>query len=174
VDVGCFEPIQFSNTFIFYQRGWHGLAIDANPTLEGKWAKTRPRDRFVNSGVAEASAELEYFRYEKFPACNGFGVKARPNLKANVTKVRCEPLAKLLDENLPPGTQIDLMSIDCEGMDLQALRSNDFKRFRPRVLLVEDDDKSAGSEIQHFCEGLGYNLYALCHRSKIFVSDRKD
>lgn len=170
VDVGCFEPIQFSNTFIFYQRGWRGLAIDANPALAPLWKKRRPRDTFINLGIAEQPSELEYFQYPQYPACNGFGVKKRPNLKCVTTRIRCEPLAQILSDHLPPNQQIDLMSVDCEGMDLQALRSSDFNRFRPRVLLIEDDDKSHASELQRYCESLGYKLHSLCHRSKIFTA----
>ena len=52
IDVGCFKPIQFSNTFIFFQRGWSGIATDANPAFEPLWKKVRPRDKFINSGVS--------------------------------------------------------------------------------------------------------------------------
>ena len=169
VDLGCFEPVQFSNTFIFYQRGWSGVAIDANAELKSAWQKKRPRDAFVHSGVAEQAAEFEYLRYAQFPACNGFGRKERPRLKAESIKVRCRPLCEILAEHVPAKTKIDFMSIDCEGMDLEALRSNDFERFRPAVLLVEDDFKAPDSEIQRYCESLGYRLHSMCHLSKIFV-----
>lgn len=171
VDIGCFEPIRFSNTYIFYQRGWRGLAIDANESLRGSWAAKRPRDRFVASGVAETAGELDYLNYGQFPACNGFGRKERPKLKATATKVGCRPLREILAESVPAGTKIDFMSIDCEGMDLEALRSNDFQRFRPAVLLVEDDSKTSDSEIQRHCELLGYRLHSMCHLSKIFVEN---
>lgn len=170
VDVGCFEPIQFSNTFIFYQRGWSGLAIDANASLQAAWRAKRPRDTFIHAGIAETPGELEYLSYEKFPACNGFGRKDRPRLKASASRVACRPLRDILREHLPANTKIDLLSIDCEGMDLEALRSNDFECFRPAVLLVEDDDKSPGSEIQRGCEALGYRLHSMCHLSKVFVT----
>jgi FkbM family methyltransferase len=170
VDVGCFEPIQFSNTFIFHQRGWSGLAIDANASLQPAWQAKRPRDTFIHSGVAEIPGDFEYLTYEKFPACNGFGRKERPRLKANATRVPCRPLRDILSERLPANTKIDLLSIDCEGMDLEALRSNDFDRFRPTVLLVEDDSKTPDSEIQRHCESLGYRLHSMCHLSKVFVS----
>ena len=52
VDVGCFEPVRFSNTYIFHQRGWSGIAIDANESLRSSWEQKRPRDRFIASGIA--------------------------------------------------------------------------------------------------------------------------
>jgi hypothetical protein len=31
VDVGAYHPFLFSNTYIFYLRGWRGINIDATP-----------------------------------------------------------------------------------------------------------------------------------------------
>ena len=46
-------------------------------------------------------------------------------------------MAALLDEFLPAGKTIDLMSVDVEGLDLDVLRSNNWERYRPTVLLIE-------------------------------------
>jgi hypothetical protein len=49
-------------------------------------------------------------------------------------------LAHLLEHHLPPGKPIDFMTVDVEGFDLQVLKSNDWARFRPAVVLFEDEE----------------------------------
>ena len=31
VDVGAFDPIKYSNTYLFYKKGWRGINIEPNP-----------------------------------------------------------------------------------------------------------------------------------------------
>src|SRR5690348_6806843 len=52
VDVGAFEPRQFSNTYFFYRRGWRGINIDATPGTVSAFNKLRPRDINVEAAVA--------------------------------------------------------------------------------------------------------------------------
>ena len=53
-------------------------------------------------------------------------------------KIRVQPLADILDEYLPAGQEIDLLNIDVEGLDLQVLKSNNWEKYCPNVILIED------------------------------------
>lgn len=44
VDIGALHPLRFSNTQIFYDRGWHGINIDATPGSMKLFNKVRPND----------------------------------------------------------------------------------------------------------------------------------
>jgi len=46
-------------------------------------------------------------------------------------------LTEILDKHLPVGVTIDFMTIDAEGFDHKIVCSNDWNRYRPRVVLVE-------------------------------------
>ena len=37
IDIRCNQPIDESNTYIFYKLGWKGLAIDGNAKFKKKW-----------------------------------------------------------------------------------------------------------------------------------------
>ena len=43
-------------------------------------------------------------------------------------------------------TEIDFMSLDLEGYELQAMRGMDFERFRPKYILIEARDLEAMEE----------------------------
>ena len=53
------------------------------------------------------------------------------------------PEAFSSSRSLPAGQAIDFLSVDCEGSDLGVLRSNDWDRFQPRVIAVEDWQKES-------------------------------
>jgi FkbM family methyltransferase len=177
VDIGCFHPVIYSNTYLFYRRGWSGICVDPSPTTAQEWRKQRPRDIMVTAGVGPTKASMLYFHFEDQPACNCL-VRKEERTQAEsirkpdrVSEIDVLPLAALLEQHVTIGRQIDLMSIDCEGLDFEVLKSNDFDRFRPRVLVVEDHDLSSTTDITRFMTSIGMRPVAQALISKIFVDD---
>ena len=66
VDVGANHERLHSVTRLFYERGWSGINIDANPTLIAEFAAERPKDTNVNVGVSSAQAESDAWRAREF------------------------------------------------------------------------------------------------------------
>src|SRR5262245_7117771 len=64
VDVGANEPVDGSNTWALYARGWSGIAIDPLPGVCAKFAAKRPRDVCLNVAVGDTDGELSYFLFE--------------------------------------------------------------------------------------------------------------
>jgi len=145
VDVGAHHPKRFSNTQLFYRRGWRGINIEPNPDGYASFQRHRKRDINLGFGVADQEAELVYYMFNE-PALNSFDralSDQRPNGRYRMIGTKTIPVKRLsdiLEEFLPPGTLIDFMSIDVEGLDLEVLKSNDWFRFRPACLLVEAID----------------------------------
>jgi len=61
------------------------------------------------------------------------------------------------------GWSIDLVSIDVEGMELDVLDGFSLERFRPRILLIEND-RPAGAAIEPYLATRGYRKF---HRQAI-------
>jgi len=179
VDVGAHHPKRFSNTFLFYKRGWCGINIDAMPGSMSKFNKTRPRDINLELGIGEQQGNLDYFVFNE-PALNGFSRDPSDERNEadsvyrieNVIKVDVLPLQQVLDNYLPAGQEIDFMSIDVEGLDFQVLKSNDWNKYRPKYVLVEILDSSLHeidqSDIGKFMLDMGYVLYAKCVHTVFF------
>lgn len=182
IDVGAFHPKLFSNTYLFYKRGWSGVVIEPRPGAGEAFMKVRPRDRFVGMGVALKKDVLEYMEFED-SATNTFSKKqADRNTKEAgrkfVRKVNLVvmPLRDILAINDMEGTSIDLMSVDVEGMDLPVLKSNDWSKFRPRILICEDLDfdldNPTKSAVMRYLSGLGYGLVDKTPFSLVFRDKR--
>jgi FkbM family methyltransferase len=167
VDVGAHHPSRFSNTYFFYLRGWRGINIDAMPGSMDAFREVRPEDINLECGVAEVAGRLTFYRFDE-PAVNSFSREVSEARAAeghfrliDRTEVPTRPLAEILSEHLSPGRPIDFLNVDAEGLDLEVLRSNDWSRFRPKVVVAEDIDvlmldDLGRSPIVEFLRGHGY------------------
>ncbi|MCJ0742378.1 FkbM family methyltransferase [Pedobacter montanisoli] len=72
-------------------------------------------------------------------------------------------LSSILDEHLPKGQSIDFLTIDAEGLDFQVLESNNWSKYCPKIVLVENElsiQEIIKADIDAFMEKQGYQLYA--------------
>jgi len=180
VDVGAHHPVRFSNTYMFYQRGWSGINIDAMPGSMMKFKKIRPRDINIESGVAGSSGILKYYCFNE-PALNTFdGAEAERKDKhpyhiVNTIDIGVERLDKILARYLPKGQTIDFMSIDVEGKDEEVLHSNDWTLYRPRIVLVETlrtDMLTLGEcSVVKFLASVGYKPVSKAYNTSFFIRE---
>ena len=153
VDIGAHDPIRFSNTKIFSDRGWRGINVDALPYAIDRFKKYRPNDINVNVGIGEEHGKLEYYTFNDH-AVNTFSKQFADKIIAEgafeflgVHEVSVITLKELLDAYLPPAQSIDFFTIDTEGLDLTILKSNDWTRYRPKYVLIEIHKEGRNYEI---------------------------
>ena len=180
VDVGAHHPVRFSNTYLFYKRGWRGINIDAMPGSMKKFDKVRPRDINIEYGVAGSSGRLMYHRFNE-PALNTFEAaeaerKNKPPYQLiDTVIVAVDRLDALLQKHLPTGQQIDFLSVDVEGKVEEVLRSNDWMRFRPRFILAETlrtDMLSLGEcPVVQFLRDVGYKPIGKAYNTSFFARE---
>ena len=183
VDVGAHHPLRFSNTHIFYARGWRGINIDAMPGSMCLFHKYRPRDINIECGVGEVETLLQYYMFNE-PALNGFSkslAQERHNATSNYHIVKTVPvqvkrLECILEERLGPSQEIDFLTVDVEGLDLEVLRSNNWNRYRPSYVLVEVLGSTL-SKIEHepisrFLVDQEYEVFAKCSQTVFFRRHR--
>ena len=179
VDIGAHHPKRFSNTYLFYKRGWRGINIDAMPSSMKLFDKKRPRDINLEMGIGTNVGELDYYVFND-PALNGFSKELSDQRHEadtayqvrEVIKVDVQPLSQVLDCHLNTNQEIDFMSVDVEGLDFDVLKSNDWSRYRPKFVLAEILGSSLHeieqSEIGQFMRDQNYVLYAKCMNTVFF------
>ena len=171
VDVGAHHPTRFSNTYLFYLRGWQGVNVDAMPGSMEEFRRLRPRDLNIEALISSKKEALKYFVFNE-PAmntCDPELARQRDGLEHfRITETRTiesQALGTVLAKSITPGQDIDFMSVDVEGLDLDVLKSNDWQRFRPTVILTEDYgvlsmEHALKSPIAGFLGEHGYVLFA--------------
>jgi hypothetical protein len=90
--------------------------------------------------------------------------KAKGIPEAQLRKIPVKTLRSILEQYVPKGKQIDLLSVDAEGLDLEVLRTNDWDIYRPKAILIEINHRLvpevlASPEHQYLTE-LGYHFMA--------------
>ena len=142
VDIGAHHPTRYSNTKLYSLAGWRGINVDASSDAIALFNRQRKRDINVNVGIGKEEGVLDYYRLSS-SAMNTFSKKFADEAIAagkkliEVVKVPVITMKTLLDKYLPKGQAIDFMTIDCEGLDLEILESNDWSQYRPEYILLE-------------------------------------
>jgi FkbM family methyltransferase len=173
IDIGAMHPYRFSNTAILSELGWSGVCIEPNPTLASLHEKYRPNAKVVQEAVDSSAGTLDLIVFPGHDALSTVNPEyAHVQEKLFNTgptsklQVNCRSLADILGSLDVPDV-IHFMDVDVEGHDLIVLRSNDWDRFRPEVILVEV--KNDESEIGNLLESQGYREYAHVSANKVYV-----
>jgi hypothetical protein len=170
VDIGAFHPVDISNTYYFYKKGWRGINVDATPGSMEIFRLVRPGDINLEIGIDENECERNFFLFDN-RALNTFtdeGVKfAKEHFNVEpykVVKTTFTTLEKLLDTYLPNSiSQIDFLSVDVEGADDLVLYSNNWVKYKPKVLCIErhmNYNEFKETELDRFLLALNYHFAA--------------
>lgn len=181
VDIGAHHPIRFSNTYRFYKRGWSGINVDAMPRSMRVFDTLRPRDKNIECVVSDKEEDVTFYEFNE-PALNTIEESvAREKSKIqgyfikSSFKLQSRRLSEILEENLPVGQHINFMSVDVEGADLKVLKSNDWSKYSPSVLIVEaigfDYENLFKSETIQYLKSKKYKIFSKLYNSVILVHE---
>ena len=182
IDVGAHHPKRFSNTYFFYKQGWCGINIDAMPDSMKAFDKVRPRDTNIEKPIFDKDQTLTYYAFNE-PALNGLSKrlsKERSGKNGYFIKftqnIETTTLENVLDKSLPKDQEIDFLSIDVEGLDFAVLKSNNFNKYRPKVILIEMLDSEnlidlESNKIAQYLKNINYSVYVKLINTVIFISN---
>lgn len=154
LEIGTNHPIARNNTYLAYINGSRGVLVEPNPYFCGLIAKLRTGDKFYNCGVSfDGSSEATYYDFGASSGVNTFSeevknyrLRMNPELKVErELKLPLRDVNELLQENYPNG-DLDLLSVDAEGYDLEIVKLVDFSRFRPKVIIAEIGGNTINSD----------------------------
>lgn len=143
VDIGAHHPVRFSNTYLLYQAGWHGINIDPLPGSMLLFDKMRSRDVNLELCVSGSEDPVKYYSFDE-PAYNTISAERAEEIIGKkysqlkqTWEIKSEPLWSIFSRCIPERQSIDLMTVDVETMELQVLKTNDWKRYIPKIIVME-------------------------------------
>jgi FkbM family methyltransferase len=184
VDIGAFSPILISNTYWFYQHGWQGINVEPFPSVIKNFNELRPRDINVSAAIGNKVGAQQYFTWGNSNLNTFSDEKAAEYIREgkvsgnpDMLEVEMISMETLFDRHLPRGRKIDFLSVDVEGMDLEVLSSNNWKKYRPELVAVELDPTDINEVVQSVLYAYmlenGYKLFYWMSPAIIFVNVRK-
>jgi FkbM family methyltransferase len=178
IDIGAFHPYKFSNSFLFYRKGWNGINIDASPGSMVAFNKLRPRDINIEAAISETPEELTYYYQGPESTMNTFSTDYLTQYKvedkvAQQLRITTQRLDGILEKHAT-GKEIHFMSIDVEGLELSVIRSSNWDKFRPWVVLLEsyehmDEENTYDVELKAHFATIGYRLICKTTTSILFM-----
>ena len=141
VDIGCNHPIKYNNTYLLYKRGWTGINVDLDSSSINDFNKLRPKDCNVKALISDKIKQKTVFVYHNRSAINTVSkelVKTRKNKPLQKIVMKSTTLNNLLEnykERL--NSNIDLLSIDIENHEFEALKNFNFKKNKIKILVIE-------------------------------------
>ena len=178
VDVGAFRPITFSNSYGLHLQGWHSINIDPTPGSMRLFNKVRPRDTNLEVAIGPEDQTGRFFLFGTPSVWNTMDPEAagRAIHASGITPqeiaVRICRLETVLDEHLG-NRSFELLSIDAEGYDIEILKSCDFAKYAPRLILVETHQVSLKNLADHpvtvYLATFNYELHSWINPNLLFV-----
>ena len=155
VEAGGNDGYTQSNTYALERRhGWRGVLVEPVPELARACALERPGSRVVRAalvrrGLPGRRGEPALRRaHDRRRGGRDGGrrvgrrrARRRPGGAAARVPAPARTLSSILDEVRAP--EVDLLSLDVEGYEAQALAGLDLERHAPRFVLVEMRDTEA-------------------------------
>jgi len=142
IDVGANHPVTDSVTKHFYDKGWHGINIEPVASLHELLQRHRPRDVNLRVGIGAEAGLLEMGVVTSNEALSTFHTtldtnNAAAGLAVERQSVQVMTLAAVCEAHVTG--EIDFLKVDVEGFEEQVFAGNDWARFRPKVILAEDN-----------------------------------
>lgn len=179
VEVGCIDGKRFSNTLHFEKKGWSGICVEAHCDYIELLKKNRPASKVVHCAVGkEDKLEVDFFansrgslstldnsqeetfkeKYGEF--FTGFRKQVVPMMSLN-------SIFNKYNVN-----EIDVLSLDIEGFEVEAMQGINLKKFYPKVLVIESDSTDHEGNLDKII--LNHNYYKLLKVSQNVYYIRKD
>ena len=156
VEVGALDGESYSNTFLLeHELGWTGVLVEANPVQAAVCQKKRPGAITVAKAVTSPSMAgmlLDFNVVDGYQALSTVNMTdftrdlislmnqaQEGELSVRTVKVESTTLDSALGAANTP-SDIDFMSIDIEGHELEALHGFSLgERWCPKILLIENN-----------------------------------
>lgn len=178
VDVGAHHPVRFSNTLNLFQKGWSGINIEPNEEVIKAFEKMRPKDINLNVAISSKKNVCIYYKFNE-PALNTIDpkiVKMRERQGHKCIKkviVTTQTLNQVLSKYCKKKSLIDILKIDVEGNELDVLKSNNWEKFKPKVIICElinvDIAKMNKNHVYKLLKSKNYLFYCKLLQNGIFL-----
>lgn len=174
VDVGAHDPKLFSNTYLLYRKGWSGINIEPNVDLYAAFVGQRIRDLNLNIGIASSSTTMTFYQFDAstlstFSLEQSHIYKKLGHKLIKVSGVEVWTLNKLFEQYVR-GREINFLSLDIEGFELDVLSGNDWNCYRPNAIICETINH--GSEINKYINDKGYIKYFSNGTNSIYYDEK--
>lgn len=139
LEIGAYDPIMWSNVELLRKvLKARGLSVDPNPEVTEKFAQKGLQEDFLEVAVGPFSGQVEFIEEGALSY-----VKHTPNTKSLATGVRMVTPEELLKSV----SNIDYLSLDIEGGELEVLELWPWETHAPKLITVEHNNRESDKDL---------------------------
>ncbi|MFN4839193.1 MAG: FkbM family methyltransferase [Phycisphaerales bacterium] len=177
IECGAFDGLSYSVTSAFDAMGWDSLLVEAIPDQATRCATNRPHARVEHAALCgpDHPSALEftvlpehYGGMFSFSEATGGQDQAPTYQRREKVSVPATTMDKLLEKNFP-GRRVDFAVIDVEGGEVELLRGFDLARWKPRVLVIEDNSLGRSAALPQALAGQPYEMAGWLAMNRVYV-----
>jgi FkbM family methyltransferase len=179
VDIGAMDGITYSNSrYLIQSKSWSGVLVEPHPEYFQNLQKLYNNNAnitLLNCGCFNVETELDFHLYStdtdrsngsvstiskdfKNHIINRHGDEYRETIKINTVT---------LNNIIKNHKNIDFLSIDAEGVDMEVLSSNDWTKNRPSLVCVEHSMDI--NILMQFMDNINYVKYTETGGNTFFI-----
>ncbi len=144
LDIGCNHPIKYNNTYLLYKKGWKGINVDLDSESIKQFNLMRKNDHNVNALVtSKDNEEKDLYFYHKRSAINTISkvlAEKRENKPKKIKKLKGVSINTIINDSPFQNKKINLLSIDIENYEFEALKEFNFAKYNIDVIVSEVTD----------------------------------
>jgi FkbM family methyltransferase len=180
IDIGSGHPIADNVSFWFYERGWQGIAVEPQRKLVDLHSRLRPRDICVCRLIGNRCGVADFHVVDRLHGLSTTieryaRAATRLDVQYQTVQLPMISLAQLCDDHT--ASSIDFLTIDVEGAEADVLRGGDWRRFRPRIIVVEAVTPGSGEpswdQWEPFLLSQGYRFVLFDDLNRFYVAQEE-
>ena len=190
LDIGCNHPIKYNNTYLLFKKGWKGINVDLDNDSIKQFNLMRKNDYNVNVLItSKDNEEKDLYFYHKRSPINTISkdlAEKRKTKPMNIKKLKGLSINTLIEESPFKSKKINLLSIDIENYEYEALKEFNFNQYNIDVIVSEVTDlnsstlelynnsleKITGSKIYDLLTRNNYKLINWVNSDLVFINKK--
>jgi FkbM family methyltransferase len=145
IDIGAHNGIDINNTYYFENEGWDGICFEPIPEIFDQLKQNR-KCKVVQKAISDVAGPSQFFTIKGYSdMLSGLADKYPQDHIARINREieqydqsydYIDVMCSTFDEEVKQ-TNIDLLSIDTEGAELDILKTIDFTKYSVNIMVVE-------------------------------------
>lgn len=144
LDIGCNHPIKYNNTYLLFKKGWKGINVDLDSQSIKQFNLMRKDDHNVNVLItSKDNEEKDLYFYHDRSAINTISkdlAKKRKSKPKKIKKLKGVSINTIIENSPFRNEKINLLSIDIENYEFEALKEFNFNKYNIDVIVSEVTD----------------------------------
>ena len=175
LDIGCFNPLLWNNTYFLYKKGWSGINVDIQKINVDLFNIARPGDINICCALYDKKKFLNLYNLKGENNSAGMTIdksyaeKMKFLFKKKIIKKKIETFtfSEIIKNHNIKFKKIDFLNIDTEGSDFNVLKSINIQKYKPKLICIEISQFTKKVDKKKILNYLKLNHYKFVYKTSI-------